>query len=165
MYSDKSIWWTAYALPKLAQVFSVKHEVGGRHYCFATKTFGIVTVCPMENWVEYKKETTLAWCFDIVSWFAENIFSRYKTSWRDMRDLKTRFEQEVQRCVPLMEIRINVRDGWILVSNESSFGRYSAINNISDEWLTKFCTAYRLTWTRDNSLGIFISSYYVMCDA
>ena len=61
MYSDKSIWWTAYALPKLAQVFSVKHEVGGRHYCFATKTFGIVTVCPMENWVEYKKETTLAW--------------------------------------------------------------------------------------------------------
>ena len=79
MYSDKSIWWNNYALPKLSQVFSVKYEVGGRTYYFVTKTFGIVTACPKENWVEYTKEGILTRDF-IVPWFTKNIFSRDRKS-------------------------------------------------------------------------------------
>lgn len=164
---DKTAWWESYALPKLRQVFSVKSSAGG-HYAFATKTLGIVTAYPQEGWVEYRPTTgdvRVARDYNMIPWFKENIFSKYKTSWRDMRELKSRFENEVQRCVILTEIRINVRDGWLLVSNESSFGSYSAIKQISDAWLQQFCNAYRLTWTRDDSLGIFISSYYSTCDA
>ena len=167
MGQDKTAWWESYALPKLTQVFSVSSSVDGL-YAFATKTLGVITVCPRLNWVEYAPTTgnvRVARDFNMVSWLKKNIFAKYKTSWRDMRELKSRFENEVQRCVILTEIRINVRDGWLLVSNESSFGSYSATKQISDEWLNKFCNAYRLTWTRDDSLGIFISSYYCTCDA
>lgn len=164
MYCDRTVWWESYALPKLRQVYAVKGSIGGT-FAFSTKTLGIVTVRPREDYVEWHVDNHISSAFDISTWFKENIFSKYKTSWRDMRDLKSRFENEVQRCVILTEIRINVRDGWLLVSNESSFGSYSAIKQISDTWLQQFCNAYRLTWTRDDSLGIFISSYYSTCDA
>ena len=167
MYQDRTAWWESYALPKLRQVYSVVEKAEGELYQFNTKTFGTVTIRVKEDYVRWSKrdEVLTGSSFDIPAWFKENIFSKYKTSWRDMRELKSRFENEVQRCVMLTEIRINVRDGWLLVSNESSFGSYSAIKQISDTWLQQFCNAYRLTWTRDDSLGIFISSYYSTCDA
>ena len=128
MYSDKSIWWELYALPKLQQVFTVQ-DYGGWS-SFRTKQFGIVTARPKEDWVEYTRGG-IKGCAGLSTWLTENIFSHYKISYRDMYDIKSHFEIEAQAFVPLGAFRITIRGGWLLVSSEGA----SSLKDISEEFL------------------------------
>lgn len=157
MYWDKSIWWELYALPKLQRVFTV-HDYDGR-FSFRTKQFGVVTVWPKEDWVECTRGDFKG-CAGLSTWFTENIFSHYKISYRDMYYIKSRFEIEVQAFVPLGAFRIDIQGGLLIVSPEGA----GSLKFISEMFLNSFCRAHRLTWTRDGSLAIFLSSYYFLCD-